>query len=289
MTGTIIKGIGGFYYIKLENGEVVECKARGKFRNNKISPMVGDKVKISVDNKKGVIEDILPRSSMLMRPNVANVTQAFIVFSTKKPDINFYWLDKFVVLCESKELDIVVCVNKIDLAEPSELNKITEYLSLIGYPYCLIGAKENNRIDELKKYINNNVTVVCGPSGVGKSTLTNSLCGYRAMETGDISEKLKRGKHTTRHCELIEVEGGLVVDTPGFSSLDLSEIDKDDVKYFFREFQDYADNCKFRGCNHDREPGCAVKKAVDDGKIARIRYESYLSIVEEVSKKKLYD
>lgn len=237
MLGTIIKGIGGFYYVKVED-QVIECKARGKFRYNELTPLVGDKVEITVKNNKGVIEKILPRSNELIRPNVANLTQAFVVFSIKKPNINMDLLNKFLVLCESKNLKILVCINKKDLADVQDKSFVESYFGTIGYEYYFIEAKHSLGIEELKRYLANNVTVVCGPSGVGKSTLINKLCGNEIMATGLISEKNNRGKHTTRHSQLIEVEGGFIVDTPGFSSLDITMIKKEDLQHFFPEFEE---------------------------------------------------
>lgn len=288
MLGRIIKGIGGFYYVKVEE-EVVECKARGKFRHNELTPLVGDMVEISVKNNKGVIEKILPRSNELIRPNVANVTQAFVVFSIKSPDINMDLLNKFLVLCESKNLKVVVCINKKDLADDQDRAFVESYFGTIGYEFYFVEAKHSNGIEELRRYLVNNVTVVCGPSGVGKSTLINKLCRNEVMATGLISDKNNRGKHTTRHSQLIDIEGGFIVDTPGFSSLDISMIKKEELLYCFPEFQDYNDYCKFKGCLHHKEPNCAVKAAVDEGTINKDRYDSYIAMLEELIKIKPYN
>lgn len=288
MLGRIIKGIGGFYYVKVEE-EVIECKARGKFRHNELTLLVGDKVEISVKNNKGVIEKILPRSNELIRPNVANVTQAYVVFSIKSPDINMDLLNKFLVLCESKSLKILVCINKKDLANEDDKAFVERYFGSIGYEYYFIEAKNNFGIENLKEHLTDNVTVVCGPSGVGKSTLINKLCGEEVMATGLISEKNNRGKHTTRHSQLIDVKGGFIVDTPGFSSLDIAMIKKEELQYYFPEFQDYNDGCKFNGCLHHKEPKCAVKTAVDKGIIQMERYHSYIAMLEELIKIKPYN
>lgn len=288
MIGTIIKGIAGFYYVKVED-EIVECKARGKFRFDELTPLVGDKVEITVKNNKGVVERILPRSSELVRPNVANVTQAFVVFAVKNPNINFDLLNRFLVLCEMNNLNIVVCINKKDLADSDEQNYIDEYFKSTGYEYHFIEAKYGEGLQEIKRNLLDNVTVVCGPSGAGKSTLINRLCGQEVMKTGEISEKSSRGKHTTRHSELIGVEGGFIVDTPGFSSLEMKNIAKEDLQNFFPEFENYKYDCKFKGCLHFKEPNCAVKAAVDEGIINKDRYDSYISILDEVMKIKLYD
>ncbi|MDP4091298.1 MAG: ribosome small subunit-dependent GTPase A [Bacillota bacterium] len=288
MIGTIIKGIAGFYYVKVEE-EIIECKARGKFRFDELTPLVGDRVEITVKNNKGVIDKILPRSSELIRPNVANVTQAFVVFAVKSPDINFELLNRFLVLCEMNNLKAIVCINKKDLAGVEEQDLIESYFKSTGYEYYYIGAKSGIGLEDLYNHLPDNVTVVCGPSGAGKSTLINKLCRSEVMQTGEISEKSSRGKHTTRHSELIPVQGGYIVDTPGFSSLEMINITKEELQHLFPEFEDYKYDCKFRGCLHFKEPNCAVKGAVENGIINEDRYKSYLSILDEVMKIKLYD
>lgn len=281
MEGIIIKGIGGFYYIKTSS-DIVECKARGKFRYESLKPMVGDRVKINIVNGKGTIEEILPRASTLIRPTVSNVTQAFVVFAIKKPDINYDLLNKFLVLCEYNDIKAVVCLNKEDLCTEEEKREVKEIINNIGYEVLFINAKEKQGIDELKKRLKNNITVLCGPSGAGKSTLLNGLIDKKHMETGEISEKLGRGKHTTRHSELIEIEDGFLVDTPGFSTLGLDFIDKDSLKYCFPEFKEYNNLCKFNGCNHYKEPDCAVKENVEKNNISPLRYEFYIKTLEEI-------
>lgn len=281
MVGTIIKGIGGFYYIRT-NEEVIECKARGKFRFNDLKPMVGDKVEITIEKGKGVIERIFDRSSELIRPTVANVSQAFVVFAIKSPDINFDLLNRFLVLCEYNDIHAVICLNKVDLCSEEEKEIIKKKINDIGYEVLFINAKASNGIKALEERLKDNVTVLCGPSGAGKSTLLNALSGKDHMETGVVSEKIGRGKHTTRHSELIESGGGFLVDTPGFSTLDMDFIEKDDLKYCFPEFTDYNNNCRFRGCNHYKEPNCAVKEAVEDGKINDQRYEFYIRTLQDI-------
>jgi ribosome biogenesis GTPase len=281
MVGTIIKGIGGFYYIKTNEG-VIECKARGKFRFNDLKPMVGDKVEITIEKGKGVIEKIFDRSSELIRPTVANVSQAFVVFAIKNPDINFDLLNRFLVLCEFNDIHAVICLNKVDLCSEEEKEIIRKKINDIGYEVLFINAKAANGIKALEERLKDNVTVLCGPSGAGKSTLLNALSGRDHMETGVVSEKIGRGKHTTRHSELIESGGGFLVDTPGFSTLDMDFIEKDDLKYCFPEFTDYNNSCRFRGCNHYKEPNCAVKEAVEDGKINYQRYEFYIKTLQEI-------
>ncbi|MGV1053878.1 ribosome small subunit-dependent GTPase A [Clostridium perfringens] len=281
MEGIIIKGIGGFYYIKTDEG-IIECKARGKFRYNSLKPMVGDRVTIKVENGKGVIEDIHERSSELIRPTVANVTQAFVVFAIKNPDINLDLLNRFLTLCEYNDIHAVVCLNKEDLCTGEEKENLKELINDIGYEVLFINAKEGKGFDALKERLEHNITVLCGPSGAGKSTLLNSFIDREHMETGSVSEKIGRGKHTTRHSELIDVDNGYLVDTPGFTTLDVTFIDRDSLKYCFPEFNDYNNLCKFNGCNHYKEPKCAVKEAVEEGKINKLRYEFYIKTLEEI-------
>lgn len=281
MEGIIIKGIGGFYYIKTDEG-IIECKARGKFRYNSLKPMVGDRVTIKVENGKGVIEDIHERSSELIRPTVANVTQAFVVFAIKNPDINLDLLNRFLTLCEYNDIHAVVCLNKEDLCTEEEKENLKELINDIGYEVLFINAKEGKGFDALKERLEHNITVLCGPSGAGKSTLLNSFIDREYMETGSVSEKIGRGKHTTRHSELIDVDNGYLVDTPGFTTLDVTFIDRDSLKYCFPEFNDYNNLCKFNGCNHYKEPKCAVKEAVEEGKINKLRYDFYIKTLEEI-------
>ncbi|WMJ82093.1 ribosome small subunit-dependent GTPase A [Clostridium sp. MB40-C1] len=281
MEGIIVKGIGGFYYVKVNN-EIFECKARGKFRKDGLSPIVGDRVKITLDKGKGAIEKIYERKNELIRPLVANITQAFVVFALKNPDINLDLLNKFLLQCEIKDIKAVVCFNKIDLVEGYEEHEVVKMIKKAGYEYIFLNAKNSVGLDELRCKLKENITVFCGPSGVGKSTILNNIVGKDVMQTGEISEKLKRGKHTTRHSELVEVCEGFVVDTPGFSSINLSIESKEDLKSYFPEFWDYEHECKFNGCLHYKEPGCVVKKAVEEQKIDKNRYNFYTRTLEEV-------
>lgn len=281
MKGKILKGIGGFYYISTED-KIIECKARGNFRYKGLKPMVGDNVEINIENGKGRIEKIEERHSELIRPTVANVTLAFVVFAIKNPDLNFDLLNRFLVLCESNNIKAIVCLNKVDLVDEEERNLLKEKINEIGYDVLFINAKAGIGIESLKERIKGNVTVLCGPSGAGKSTLINKLTNKDHMETGSVSEKLGRGKHTTRHSELIEVENGYIVDTPGFSTLDITFIEKEDLKNYFPDFEEYNNSCKFRGCMHHKEPECSVKEAVEEGKINKFRYEFYIRTLEEI-------
>jgi ribosome biogenesis GTPase / thiamine phosphate phosphatase len=285
MQGTIVKGIAGFYYIKTDEG-IIECKARGKFRHDELTPMVGDIVEIAVKNGKGVIDKIHERSNKLIRPAVSNVTQALVVFALKNPEINEDLLNKFLISCEFNNLKVVVCFNKLDLASNEETNEIVDMIKSTGYEVLFIKAKEGYGIDQIKEKLKNNITVFCGPSGVGKSTILNTIAGRELMETGEISERLRRGKHTTRHSELIDVGDGFVVDTPGFSSMDIDFISKEELESCFPEFQEYIGTCKFTGCAHYKEPNCAIKNAVENSEINVKRYEFYVKILEEIKNRK---
>ncbi len=282
MQGVIIKGVGGLYFVKVQD-KVIECKARGKFRYTGLSPVIGDKVEIMLetDESKGVIEKIFTRETEMIRPVVANVTQAFVVFAFKQPDLNMDLLNKFLVLCEHYKLKIVLCLNKLDLVEQVDEDLIKE-LKSVGCDIVFLKAKEGDGLSELKTRIKDNITVFCGPSGVGKSTILNSILGREAMKTGDISKKSQKGKHTTRHSELIEYEEGFLLDTPGFSSLSLDFIEKEQLQDCFPEFEKHRCECRFSNCVHYKEPNCRVKQAVEDNEIYRDRYKFYIKTLEEI-------
>lgn len=282
MQGVITKGIGGLYFVKVED-KVIECKARGKFRYTGLVPVIGDKVEIMLetDVSKGVIEKIYARDTEMIRPAVANVTQAFVVFSLKKPDLNMDLLNKFLVLCEHYRLKIVLCLNKLDLVDKVDENLVQE-LRNVGCDIVFLKAKEGEGLSELKAKVKDNISVFCGPSGVGKSTILNSLLGREAMKTGDISKKTQKGKHTTRHSELIEYEDGFLLDTPGFSSLSLDFIEKEKLQDCFPEFEKHGSGCRFSNCMHYKEPNCRVKEAVDSNEIYADRYKFYIKTLEEI-------
>lgn len=281
MQGIITKGIGGFYYIKTEDG-LYECKARGKFRREELTPMVGDKVEIEIDNNcKGTIEKIFERKNKLIRPAVSNISQAIIIFAFKDPNINLDLLNKFLLQCEYNEIKVVVAFNKVDLIEDPDREEAVEIIKSAGYEVVYLNAKNGIGIEKIREKLKGNLNVLCGPSGAGKSTIINKLVGKDLMETGIISEKLKRGKHTTRHNELIEIEGGFLVDTPGFSSLNVDKMEKEEIQFLFPEFLDHINGCKFTGCLHYKEPGCLVKSALEQGEIHKKRYEFYIKLIEE--------
>ncbi|MBP2031611.1 ribosome biogenesis GTPase [Clostridium algifaecis] len=285
MDGTIVKGIAGFYYIKVNN-KIIECKSRGKFRHDELSPMVGDRVDILLQGDTGVIEKIYPRSSRIIRPAVSNVTQAIVVFAVKNPDINEELLNKLLVSCEFNNLKAIVCFNKLDLELSDKEKSIEDMVKSAGYEVIFLKAKEGYGIDKIKERLKGEITVLCGPSGVGKSTILNHIAGKELMETGVISDKLKRGKHTTRHSELIEIDGGFIVDTPGFSSFKIDFIEAEELQYYFPEFKNYLGSCKFTSCLHYKEPNCGIKKMVEEGLINRKRYNFYLKMLDEILNKK---
>ena len=283
--GIITKGIGGFYYIDTNQG-VYECRARGIFRKEKITPLVGDNVKINIideENKKGVLEEIEDRDTELVRPPIANVNKAIIVFAIKNPNPNLSLLDRFIVLAERESLDIVIVLTKADLATDEELNKLKSIYETSGYKVIPVSNEAKINIDKVKEELKGNIVVFAGPSGVGKSTLLNNIDSKFQLQTGEVSDKIKRGKHTTRHAELLKLEcGGMVADTPGFSSLTLDDIEETELKEYFIEFDEFSDDCKFGGrCMHENEPSCGIKEAVKDNKISKQRYESYLQLLNE--------
>ena len=286
INGKIIKGIGGFYYVDTENG-LYECRARGIFRKNKITPLVGDRVSISVvdeENKKGVVEEIEERDTELVRPPIANVDKALIVFAIKNPSPNRSLLDRFIVLAEKENLEIVIVFTKVDLDTDGELlGELKDIYEVSGYKVISVSNKLKLNIDKIKEELKENTVVFAGPSGVGKSSLLNEVDKNFELKTGEVSDKIKRGKHTTRHAELLKLEcGGMVADTPGFSSLTLDDIDESELKEYFIEFDKY-DECRFGSrCIHENEPSCAVKEAVENGDISKKRYESYIQLLNEI-------
>ena len=292
MQGKIIKGIAGFYYIYAEDGNIYECKAKGIFRKDNFKPLVGDNVEITVLNeeeKEGSVTSILPRRNSLIRPAVANVDQAFLFFVMENPKPNFLLLDRFLIMMKQQEIPAVICFNKKDVGEKEEMEKLYEIYTGCGYRVVLSSTYEGEGMDEIHEILKGKTTVVAGPSGVGKSSITNCMQGEVQMETGEISKKLKRGKHTTRHSQVIPVEKNtFLVDTPGFSSLYLTDMKEEELRDYFPEFVMYEPQCRFQGCMHIHEPGCAVKKALSEGKISQQRYDNYLALYEELKEKRRY-
>ena len=291
LNGKIIKGIGGFYYVDTNEG-LYECRARGIFRKNKITPLVGDRVSISVvdeENKKGVVEEIEKRDTELVRPPIANVDKALIVFAIKNPAPNLSLLDRFIVLAEKENLEIVIVFTKVDLdTDGDNLEELKDIYETSGYKVIPVSNKEKLNIDIIKEELKESTVVFAGPSGVGKSSLLNEVDKNFELKTGEVSDKIKRGKHTTRHAELLKLEcGGMVADTPGFSSQTLDDIDEDELKEYFIEFYEH-DGCKFGSrCIHENEPSCAVKEAVENGEISKKRYDSYIQLLNEIRQSKM--
>ena len=290
MTGKIIKGIGGFYYVVCENGVTYECKAKGVFRNRKIKPLVGDNVEIEIldaEKNLGTIEDILPRFNWLNRPAVANVDQTVIIFAVSAPAPNFNLLDRFLINMEQHEVPTIICFNKIDLEGFRQSEDICRSYTKSGYEVLFISAESGYGINTLEAVIKGKTTVFAGPSGVGKSSTLNSLFPDANVQTGGLSEKIQRGKHTTRHSELMFVDDDTyIMDTPGFSSLYTEGIEAEDLKLYFPEIAAYTGTCKFNMCNHISEPGCLVKEAVGDGRISKMRYDDYVMIYNELKEKR---
>lgn len=284
MTGKIVKGIAGFYYV--DTGDVVyECKAKGIFRKDQKKPLVGDNVELEILDEtehKGNIIRILPRNNALIRPAVANVDQALVIFAFTRPRINYNLLDRFLIQMERQQLPCVLVFNKMDIAEEEEKQQIREVYAASGYPIYFVSAKSGEGMAELAACLKDKTSTVAGPSGVGKSSLVNRLQKEVSMETGEISKKIERGRQTTRHTQLIPLEeGGFILDTPGFSSIELYDLEKEDVWKFYPEFLPYEKYCRFAGCAHINEPDCGIKQALEKGKISRIRYENYAQIYDE--------
>ena len=292
MQGKIIKGMAGFYYVHVVESGLYECKAKGIFRKEKMKPLVGDIVEIDIldeTEKKGNITEIIERKNELIRPAVANIDQALVVFAVTKPKPHFNLLDRFLIMMESKDIPVVLCFNKKDIATEPEIQELKDIYEKCGYQIVFTSALEEENTEELKDLLHGKTTAIAGPSGVGKSSLINIFQPNANMETGSISEKIERGKHTTRHSELIWIEDNTyIMDTPGFSSLYTNEFEKEELKYYFTEFSEYEGQCRFLGCDHIHEPGCAVKQALDEGKIHPVRYTNYLEMYNELKEKRRY-
>ena len=292
MRGKIVKGIAGFYYVHVVESGLYECKAKGVFRKEKIKPLVGDVVEIDIldeAEKKGNITDILERKNELIRPAVANIDQALVVFAVTKPKPHFNLLDRFLIMMESKGIPVVLCFNKKDIATEPEIQKLKEIYETCGYHMIFTSALEEENVEEVKTLLQGKTTAIAGPSGVGKSSLINILQPEAKMETGSISMKIERGKHTTRHSQLIPIsEDTYILDTPGFSSLSVFDMEKEELEAYYEEFQPLVGGCKFTGCSHIHEPVCGVKEGIKRGEVSMERYENYKLIYQELAQKKKY-
>ena len=278
--GQIIKALAGFYYVKSQ-GQVYQCRARGKFRKDSLKPLVGDYCEFSIENQtEGYILSLLPRKNSLIQPPICNVDQALLVFSAKEPDMNLLLLDRFLILIEHLQIQPIICISKMDLVDSSLIYHQMKPYEDAGYQVLYVSSKQEQGIEAVKNIFKDKVTVVTGQSGVGKSSLLNALDIHLQIDTNEISKALGRGKHTTRHVELIEMYGGYVADTPGFSSLELN-IEPVDLAISYHDFHEFSKQCKFRGCLHESEPHCAVKNAVEQGEISSQRYEHYLMFLKE--------
>ncbi len=291
MQGKIIKGIAGFYYVYTAAG-LMECKAKGIFRKNKIKPLVGDNVEIEIVDESactGNIVEILPRKNALVRPASANIDQALVIFAVVKPDPNYNLLDRFLISMEQQKLPCIICFNKEDIATEEEKQELKRAYGDCGYQVLFTSGAMGQGLCEIQAHLKGKTTVVAGPSGVGKSTIVNGLYPDANMETGEISRKIERGKHTTRHAQLFALsDDTFIMDTPGFTSLSLGDMEKEELQGFYPEFAEYEKNCRFGGCAHISEPSCGVKEALEQGKISRVRYQNYVILYEELKNRKRY-
>ena len=292
MQGKIIKGIAGFYYVHAEDDKVYECKAKGVFRNRKIKPLVGDDVELDIideDKIIGNINDILPRKNELIRPAVANIDQTLVVFASLSPEPNFNLLSRFLVMMDWNNVPAIVCFNKSDQVDEVEIKRLTGIFENCGAKVIVTSVPKNEGIAELKELLLGKTTSFAGPSGVGKSSILNEIFPDANSQIGDISEKINRGKHTTRHSEIFNVaKDTYIMDTPGFTSLECADIEDTELHYYFNEFSEYEGKCRFNGCVHVNEPDCKVKDAVLEGKISKVRYDIYLEMYNELKAKRKY-
>lgn len=292
MQGKIVKGISGFYYVHVAGSGIYECKAKGIFRQQKMKPLVGDDVEIDIiseEKKTGNVAAILPRKNALIRPAVANVDQALLIFAAASPNPNFNLLDRFLVMMGRQDVPVILCFNKCDLITEEQKQEIEAIYEVSGCKILFVSAKKELGLKELQEILEGKTTTVAGPSGVGKSSLINLLAPEACMETGEISKKIERGRHTTRHAELIQLKGdGYIMDTPGFSSLYLPEMEKEELQDCYPEFAAFEPYCRFQGCSHISEPDCGVKEALSERKIHPVRYENYCQLYGELKDRKKY-
>lgn len=291
MRGKIIKGIAGFYYVHAGH-QVYACKAKGSFRNQNQKPLVGDNVEITILDEKdfeGNIEEILPRTSELLRPAVANVDQVMVVFAAAQPEPNLNLLDRYLITMRRQEIPVIICFNKVDLIEEEKKTAYQQFYAKSGYPVIFTSTYEQHGMDAVRSALKGRTTALAGPSGVGKSSITNLLNPDANMDTGVLSKKIARGKHTTRHSELLPIsEDTYLMDTPGFSSVYFYDMEPEELKQYYKEFEEYEPYCKYGGCNHIGENECGIKQAVEDGEIAPSRYDNYRLFFEEMKAQKRY-
>lgn len=291
MQGKIVKGIAGFYYVNVD-GILYECKAKGVFRKDHRKPLVGDDVLLEVldeEKKIGNVTELLPRKSELIRPAVANVDQGMVIFAMTSPAPNLNLLDRFLIMMDRQKLPCLICFNKMDLDDGKLMETYRSAYAKSGHPLLFVSAKEGTGLKELRSFLEGKTTTVAGPSGVGKSSLINHLLGETAMETGSLSAKIDRGKHTTRHSELLRIDqDSFIFDTPGFSSLEVMDMEKEELAACYEEFVPYEKYCRFGGCSHVTEPVCGVRQAVEAGEISRMRYDNYCQLYEELKGKRKY-
>ncbi len=286
-----MKGIAGFYYVNVVGSGIYACKAKGIFRKQKIKPLVGDNVRIEITHeadREGNIIEILPRKNELIRPAAANVGQALILFAMQHPDPNLMLLDRFLISMEQKGIPCRIAFNKCDTVTEEDMERIRSAYQNCGHELSFISVREGIGMQEICDYLHGSTTILAGPSGVGKSSLTNAVQDQVHMETGEISKKLARGKNTTRHAELIEIGAdSYLFDTPGFSYFSAFELEKEDLRHYYSEFREYEGTCRFQGCVHVSEPDCQVKRALEEERISRIRYENYVQIYKELKEEEL--
>lgn len=286
--GMIVKALAGFYYVRTAE-RIYQCKARGVFKKRGISPLVGDRVRFTpIGEREGVIEEILPRSVELIRPPIANVDLAILVFSVREPELNLRLLDRLLVLVEKAELQTVIVLSKIDLLEPAmDVESVSDTYRAMGYPVHFVSASNGIGYEGLRVFLDGKISVVAGQSGVGKSSLLNAMFPELDLKMGEVSHKLGRGRHTTRHVELIEIgPDSFIADTPGFSQLDFGDIQPAELDSYFRDISLQSQDCYYRGCQHDREEDCAVRRAVRDRQLNELRYQHYLEFLKEVRETK---
>ena len=292
MQGKIVKGISGFYYVHAAEAGIYECRAKGVFRQQKIKPLTGDNVEIAVIDEKektGNVEKILPRKNELVRPAVANIDMALVIFAAASPQPNLNLLDRYLILMQLSGIPVTICFNKMELLSSGERRQLAGIYEQCGYPVLFTSARQETGIEALREALAGKTAAASGPSGVGKSSLINLLQPQAFMETGEISRKIQRGKQTTRHTQLIYIEGSsYIMDTPGFSSLFLPEIEKEELRHYYQEFEPFEPECRFLGCSHASEPDCGVKAAVERGQIHPVRYENYRLLYEELKGRRKY-